>query len=385
MKVDGRPYRTIWVNDDKISVSVIDQTLLPHRFKIVEWLTVEDVAEGIRNMVVRGAPLIGASAGYGIALGTLRDPSDKGFQRAYELLFASRPTAVNLRWALDRMREAVLLLNPKDRAAAAFTVAKEICDQDVSNCSAIGEHGCSLIEQAWDKTGRSRQVNLLTHCNAGWLATVDWGTALAPIYKAFDAGIPVHVWVDETRPRNQGASLTAWELGHHGVPHTVIVDNAGGYLMQQGHVDLCIVGSDRTTAGGDVCNKIGTYLKALAARENQVPFYVALPLSTIDWTIDDGIKSIPIENRSPEEVTNISGLAKGGEVCEIRLTPKGSAALNYAFDVTPRHLVTALITEYGAFRTIPEDMAKLRQKAERARPAGAEKNESTKPVAKKPR
>jgi methylthioribose-1-phosphate isomerase len=366
MKVGGKPYRTIWLNDDGTSVSVIDQTLLPHRFKIVKWRTVEDVAEGIRSMVVRGAPLIGASAGYGIALGMLRDPSDKAFQRAYELLFASRPTAVNLRWALDRMREALFLLHPKDRAAAAFTLAGEICDEDVSNCSAIGERGRSLIEQAWDKTGRSRPVNLLTHCNAGWLATVDWGTALAPIYKAFDAGIPLHVWVDETRPRNQGASLTAWELGHHGVSHTVIVDNAGGYLMQQGQVDLCIVGSDRTTAGGDVCNKIGTYLKALAARENAVPFYVALPLSTIDWTIDDGIKSIPIESRSPEEVANISGRTKEGEVCEVRLTPAGSAALNYAFDVTPRHLVTALITEHGAFRTSPEEMAKLRQKAEQA-------------------
>ena len=366
MKVDGQPYRTIWLNDDGNSVSVIDQTLLPHHFKIVEWRTVEDAAEGIRNMVVRGAPLIGVSAGYGIALGMLRDPSDKGFQRAYDLLFASRPTAVNLRWALDKMRDTLLLLHPDDRAAAAFTVAGKICDEDVSNCSAIGEHGCSLIKQAWNKTGRSRPVNLLTHCNAGWLAAVDWGTALAPIYKAFDASIPVHVWVDETRPRNQGASLTAWELGHHGVAHTVIVDNAGGHLMQHGYVDLCIVGSDRTTASGDVCNKIGTYLKALAARENQVPFYVALPFSTIDWTIDDGIKSIPIENRSPEEVASISGRTKEGHVCEVRLTPEGSAAVNYAFDVTPRHLVTALVTEYGAFRTIPEEMAKLRQQAEQA-------------------
>ena len=366
MKVDGKPYRTIWLNEDGISVSVIDQTLLPHRFKIVQWHTLEDVAKGIHDMVVRGAPLIGASAGYGVALGMLRDPSDKGFQRAYEVLFASRPTAVNLRWALDRMRDALLLLDPNDRAAAAFTVAATICDEDVSACSAIGEYGRSLIEQAWDNAGRSRPVNLLTHCNAGWLATVDWGTALAPIYKAFDASIPVHVWVDETRPRNQGASLTAWELGHHGVAHTVIVDNAGGHLMQHGYVDLCIVGSDRTTASGDVCNKIGTYLKALAARENQVPFYVALPFSTIDWTIDDGIKSIPIENRSPEEVASISGRTKEGHVCEVRLTPESSPAVNYAFDVTPRSLVSAIITEYGTFRTVPEEMAKLRQKAEQA-------------------
>jgi methylthioribose-1-phosphate isomerase len=369
MKVDGKPYRTIWLNNDGVSVSVIDQTLLPHQFKIVEWHTVEDVAQGIRSMVVRGAPLIGASAGYGVALEMLRDPSDNGFQRAYELLFASRPTAVNLRWALDTMRDALLKLNPDARAPAAFTVAAKICDEDVANCSAIGEYGLSLIEQAWDKTERSRPVNLLTHCNAGWLATVDWGTALAPIYKAFDAGIPVHVWVDETRPRNQGAALTAWELGHHGVPHTVIVDNAGGYLMQRGQVDLCIVGSDRTTATGDVCNKIGTYLKALAARENQIPFYVALPLSTIDWKIDDGIKSIPIETRSPEEVTNISGRTKEGLVCEVQLTPDGSAALNYAFDVTPRYLVTALITEYGVFRTFPEDMARLRYHCSRAEPS----------------
>jgi methylthioribose-1-phosphate isomerase len=361
MKVDGQSYRTIWPNDDGISVSVIDQTLLPHRFKVVEWRTVEDVAEGIRNMVVRGAPLIGASAGYGVALEMLRDPSDKGFQRAYELLIASRPTAVNLRWALERMRDALLPLESNDRPAAAFRLAATICDEDVSNCSAIGEYGRLLIEKAWDKAGRSRPVNLLTHCNAGWLATVDWGTALAPIYKAFDAGIPVHVWVDETRPRNQGASLTAWELGHHRVPHTVIVDNAGGHLMQHGQVDLCIVGSDRTTAGGDVCNKIGTYLKALAARESQVPFYVALPLSTIDWTIDDGVKSIPIEKRSPDEVASISGRTKEGQVCEVQLTPEGSPALNYAFDVTPRHLVTALITEHGAFRTNPEELAKLRR------------------------
>ena len=365
MKVDGQPYRTIRLNDDGISVSVIDQTLLPHSFKIIQWRTVEDVAEGIRNMVVRGAPLIGASAAYGVALGMLCDASDKGIQRAYELLLASRPTAVNLRWALDRMRDVLLLTEPEHRAPAAFTLAARICDEDVSNCSLIGEYGRSLIEQAWDNTGRSRPVNLLTHCNAGWLATVDWGTALAPIYKAFDASIPIHVWVDETRPRNQGASLTAWELGHHGVPHTVIVDNAGGYLMQQGCVDLCIVGSDRTTATGDVCNKIGTYLKALAARENQVPFYVALPLSTIDWTIDNGIKSIPIESRSAEEVANISGRTEQGEICVVRLMPEGSAALNYAFDVTPRHLVTGLITEYGVFRTVPEDMAKLRQKAAR--------------------
>jgi methylthioribose-1-phosphate isomerase len=363
MKVDGQPYRTIWLSADGKSVSVIDQTLLPHLFKTVEWRTVEDVVAGIRNMVVRGAPLIGAAAGYGIALAMAVDPSDKAFERAYEILFASRPTAVNLRWALDRMRSVLLPLGPNRRAEAAFATAKIIADEDVENCSAIGEHGKGLIQQAWENAQRSRPVNVLTHCNAGWLATVDWGTALAPIYKAFDAGIPVHVWVDETRPRNQGASLTAWELGHHGVPHTVIVDNAGGHLMQHGQVDLCIVGSDRTTAGGDVCNKIGTYLKALAAHDNRVPFYVALPVSTIDWTIDDGVKSIPIETRAPEEVTVISGLSGDGKIGSVRLTPEGSPAMNYAFDVTPRRFVTGLVTEFGVFPPLPEEMAKLRQEA----------------------
>jgi methylthioribose-1-phosphate isomerase len=367
MKVDGQPYRTIWLNADGKSVSVIDQTLLPHLFKTVEWRTVEDVVAGIRNMVVRGAPLIGASAGYGIALAMAVDPSDKAFERAYEILFTSRPTAVNLRWALDRMRSVLLPLEPNRRAEVAFATAKIIADEDVENCSAIGEHGKGLIQQAWENAQRSRPVNVLTHCNAGWLATVDWGTALAPIYKAFDAGIPVHVWVDETRPRNQGASLTAWELGHHGVPHTVIVDNAGGHLMQHRQVDLCIVGSDRTTAGGDVCNKIGTYLKALAAHDNRVPFYVALPVSTIDWTIDDGVKSIPIETRAPEEVTIISGLTGNGKIASVQLTPEGSAALNYAFDVTPRRFVTGLVTEFGVFPPLPEEMAKLRQEAESVR------------------
>jgi len=365
MKVDGQPYRTIWLNAEGKSVSVIDQTLLPHRFKTVEWRTLDDVGAGIRNMVVRGAPLIGASAGYGVALAMLVDSSDKAFEHAYETLFAARPTAVNLRWALDRMRAVLLPFEPKQRAQVAFATAKKIADEDVENCSAIGEHGRALIQQAWENAERSRPVNVLTHCNAGWLATVDWGTALAPIYKAFDAGIPVHVWVDETRPRNQGASLTAWELGHHGVPHTVIVDNAGGHLMQHGQVDLCIVGSDRTTAGGDVCNKIGTYLKALAAHDNRVPFYVALPVSTIDWSIDDGVKNIPIETRAPEEVTVISGLTADGKLGSVQLTPEGSAALNYAFDVTPRRFVTGLVTEFGVFPPLPEEMIRLREEAER--------------------
>jgi methylthioribose-1-phosphate isomerase len=363
MNVDGKPYRTIWPDEDSTSICVIDQTRLPHRFEIVRWHSVEDVAEGIRNMVVRGAPLIGASSAYGMALAMREDPSDENLQRAYDTLFRTRPTAVNLRWALDFMREALGSCNLAERANAAYTLAGQIADDDVQNCSAIGNSGKPLIEQLWDNISASRPVNILTHCNAGWLATVDWGTALAPIYKAFNAGVRVHVWVDETRPRNQGAALTAWELAHHGIPHTVIADNAGGHLMQHGLVDLCIVGSDRTTAGGDVANKIGTYLKALAAHDNGVPFYVALPVSTIDWTIQDGKRDIPIEKRAPEELTHISGATDSGDVRTVRLTPKDSPAANYAFDVTPRHLVSALITEHGVFRPVPKEMVELRKKA----------------------
>jgi methylthioribose-1-phosphate isomerase len=366
MNVDGQPYRTIWVDADCAVVCVIDQTRLPHRFEIVRWQGLEDVAIGIRNMVVRGAPLIGASAAYGIALAMQKDPSDDALHRAYEMLLRTRPTAVNLRWALDLMRQTLLACAVGQRKAMAYSVAGQIADDDVRNCSAIGDRGQTLVEQAWEMVSESRPVNILTHCNAGWLATVDWGTALAPIYKAFNAGIPIHVWVDETRPRNQGASLTAWELGHHGVPHTVIADNAGGHLMQHGQVDLCIVGSDRTTAGGDVANKIGTYLKALAAHDNGVPFYVALPVSTIDWTIDNGVRDIPIERRAPEELTHISGETDNGDVRTVRITPKASPAANYAFDVTPRHLVSALITEHGVFRPVAEEMAELRNRAERS-------------------
>jgi methylthioribose-1-phosphate isomerase len=352
---------------------VIDQTRLPHRFEVVHWHTVGDAAAGIRNMVVRGAPLIGAAAAYGMALAMQDDSGDENLQVAYDTLFRTRPTAVNLGWALDLMRQTLLPCDSAERAGAAYALAGRIADEDVKNCSAIGDNGEALIEQAWEQASRSRPVNILTHCNAGWLATVDWGTALAPIYKAFNAGIPVHVWVDETRPRNQGASLTAWELVHHGIPHTVIVDNAGGHLMQHGLVDLCIVGSDRTTASGDVANKIGTYLKALAARDNGVPFYVALPVSTIDWTIEHGVRDIPIEKRAPEELTHISGEADNGDVRTVRLTPKDSPAANYAFDVTPRHLVSALITERGVFRPIAEEMAELRRRIEEGDRVGIEK------------
>jgi methylthioribose-1-phosphate isomerase len=364
MNVDGQPYRTIWVDDDRAAVCVIDQTRLPHRFEIVRWRSPEDVAAGIRNMVVRGAPLIGAAAAYGIALAMQEDPSDDSLHRGREMLLRTRPTAVNLRWALDLMRQTLLARDLGQRIAIAYSMAGQIADDDVRNCSAIGDRGQTLIEQAWRKVSESRPVNILTHCNAGWLATVEWGTAQAPIYKAFNAGLPLHVWVDETRPRNQGASLTAWELGHHGVPHTVIADNAGGHLMQHGQVDLCIVGSDRTTAGGDVANKIGTYLKALAAHDNAVPFYVALPVSTIDWTIDNGVRDIPIEKRTPEELTHVSGETDDGDVRTVRITPKASPAANYAFDVTPRHLVSALITEHGVFRPVAGEMDELRKKVE---------------------
>jgi methylthioribose-1-phosphate isomerase len=365
MNVDGQPYRTIWLDQDRVSVCVIDQTRLPHRFEVASWRSTQDVAAGIRNMVVRGAPLIGASAAYGMALAMQEDSGDDNLQQAYDALYRTRPTAVNLRWALDLMRQTLLPCDPAERIGAAYSLARQIADDDVQSCSRIGDCGQTLIEQAWQMVSESRPVNILTHCNAGWLATVDWGTALAPIYKTFNAGMPLHIWVDETRPRNQGASLTAWELGHHGIPHTVIADNAGGHLMQHGMVDLCIVGSDRTTAGGDVANKIGTYLKALAAHDNGVPFYVALPVSTIDWTIQDGRRDIPIEKRAPEELTHISGETDSGDVRTVRITPRASPAANYAFDVTPRHLVSALITEHGVFRPVPEEMAELRKRAGR--------------------
>jgi methylthioribose-1-phosphate isomerase len=298
-------------------------------------------------MWVRGAPLIGATAGYGMALAMHGDASDAGLKKAYDDLMATRPTAVNLRWALNEMRVLLAPLSPNQRAEAAYRRAAEIADEDVAICSAIGDNGMPLIAEHWARHGKVRPVNVLTHCNAGWLATVDWGTALAPIYKAHDAGIDVHVWVDETRPRNQGASLTAWELGQHGVPHTVIADNVGGHLMQHGQVDLCITGTDRTAASGDVCNKIGTYLKALAAHDNNVPFYVALPGPTIDWTMHDGVHQIPIEQRSPDEVTRMTGRTDAGEIATVTITPDGSPAANFAFDVTPARLVTGLITERG--------------------------------------
>lgn len=346
MKVNGVPYRTIWRCEDG-SVEIIDQTLLPHAFKIVKLRTLEEAAHAVRSMQVRGAPLIGVTAAYGLCLALQKDPSTEAMERAAEVLLATRPTAVNLRWALAEMLDRLRNTRVEERVSVAFMRAAELADEDAALCEAIGKNGVKLIAMAWERAEKKRPVNVLTHCNAGWLATVDWGTALAPIYKAQEAGIPVHVWVDETRPRNQGASLTAWELGRAGVSHTVIADNVGGHLMQHGKVDLCIVGTDRTTATGDVCNKIGTYLKALAAHDNGVPFYVALPYSTIDWTVSDGVREIPIEERDGTELTHMRGRLADGEIAEIRLTPADSPAANYAFDVTPARLVTALITERG--------------------------------------
>jgi methylthioribose-1-phosphate isomerase len=346
MNVGGRPMRTIWLGQDGTTVEIIDQTRLPHELVIARLASAADAARAIATMQVRGAPLIGAMAAYGMALAAAADPSDDGLERAAAMLAATRPTAVNLRWAVAEITGALRGVPEKRRHAAALVRAGEIAEADVAINRAIGEHGAGLIDAAWWRKGKSAPIDILTHCNAGWLATVDWGTALAPVYRAHADGIPLHVWVDETRPRNQGAALTAWELGQHGVAHTVIVDNAGGHLMRQGRVDLCIVGTDRTTRCGDVANKIGTYLKALAAHDNDVPFYVALPSPTIDWEIESGA-DIPIERREPREVTHIEGWTDDGRRLAVRLTPQASPAANYAFDVTPARLVTALVTERG--------------------------------------
>jgi methylthioribose-1-phosphate isomerase len=347
MKVADRHYRSIWLNADGRSVGIIDQRWLPHEFRVETLATVDQVTTAIRDMWVRGAPLIGATAAYGMAIQAAHDASDTGLDAAWEQLHETRPTAINLRWALDNMRRVLLRLPVAARVEAAYRGAAEIADQDVEINRSIGRNGLSIIEAIAARKTSGQPVNILTHCNAGWLATVDFGTATAPIYLAKDAGIPVHVYVDETRPRNQGAQLTAWELGGHAVPHTLVVDNAGGHLMQRGMVDMVIVGTDRTTADGDVCNKIGTYLKALAAHDNNVPFYVALPSTTIDWTANDGIKEIPIEERSGDEVSYVQGRGANGAITRVRISPEGTVAANPAFDVTPARLVTGLITERG--------------------------------------
>ena len=378
MNIDGKAWRTIWLEAGGRSLAVIDQTQLPHTFITRSLTSLDQAAEAITTMVVRGAPLIGVTGAYGLMLALQADPSDGSLAAAFSQLLATRPTAVNLQWALERVRQRVLPLPPAERALAAQQEAGAIAEEDVLMCEAIGDHGLRLFQELAARRPAHRQnepFNVLTHCNAGWLATVDWGTALAPIYKAHRAGMTVHVWVDETRPRNQGASLTAFELGREGVPHTVIVDNAGGHLMQHGQVDAVIVGTDRTTRSGDVCNKIGTYLKALAAHDNGVPFYVALPASTIDWSISDGVAEIPIEARSEREVTHIQGLvspadgaargdsprgdARSGALTQVQLTPTGSQGFNPAFDVTPARLVTALITERGVVSASEEGLKQL--------------------------
>lgn len=362
MKIDGAPYRSIWREADG-RVRIIDQTVLPHEVRIIELPDLAAACVAIREMKVRGAPLIGATAAYGLALGLAADGSDAALEAALADLAQTRPTAINLRWALDRAGARVRPLSPAGRAVAAFDEAARIADEDVAINAAIGEHGLVLIREIAAAKADAGPINILTHCNAGWIATVDWGTALAPIYKAHDAGINVHVWVDETRPRNQGAALTAWELAAHGVPHHVVVDNAGGHLMQHGLVDVCIVGTDRTTATGDVCNKIGTYLKALAAHDNDVPFYVALPTPTIDWTVSDGVAEVPIEQRGEEEVTHIAGVDEAGVRRTVRLTPAASPARNDAFDVTPARLVTGLITEFGVVRASADGLSAIRRQA----------------------
>jgi len=344
MKISGRHYRTIWRSEDG-TVQVIDQSRLPFSFEIQPLDSVEAVAHAIRTMVVRGAPLIGATAAYGIALAMHREPSTPHLDAAIALLRATRPTAIDLAWALGRMRSALTVVEAPHRARMAWSLAAQISDDYVEQCRQIGAHGLELIEAL---ATRRPTVNILTHCNAGWLCSVDWGTALSPIYMAHDAGLPVHVWVDETRPRNQGASLTAYELAAHGIPHTVIADNLGGHLMQRRRVDMVLVGSDRVTAAGDVCNKVGTYLKALAAHDTGIPFYAAMPMSTIDWSLQDG-DEVPIEERSPGEVTHVTGLAPNGAIATVRVVPEGSPVLNLGFDVTPARLVTGLITERGIY------------------------------------
>jgi methylthioribose-1-phosphate isomerase len=362
MNVDGKHYRTIWVKEDNPKViQIIDQRWLPHKFVIEDLKTVGEVATAIKNMHVRGAGLIGAAAGYGMYLATLSVPEDnfdESIKQEGDKLKATRPTAVNLAWAVERQLKALSKVKSvKEKREVAFITAQEIADEDAEFCRRIGEHGLKIIEEI-SKKKKGETVNILTHCNAGWLAFVDYGSATAPIYAAFEKGIKIHVWVDETRPRNQGAQLTAWELNKHGVPHTVIVDNVGGHLMQHGMVDAVIVGTDRTTYTGDVANKIGTYLKALAAKDNNIPFYVALPSSTFDWTIRDGLKEIPIEKRGEEEVKYIQGLHEG-TIKKVLLTPETSPAANYGFDVTPARLITGLITERGICKANEKDILRL--------------------------
>jgi methylthioribose-1-phosphate isomerase len=359
MKVSGRHFRAIARRPGESAVDVVDQTLLPHRFALKTLSDEAGVREAISIMVVRGAPLIGVTGAYGLAFALRDDPSDANLHGAYGRILATRPTAVNLRWALDIAAQAVRGLAPSARAEAAIATADRLAEEDVVTNAEIGKQGLSLLRRALEAKGGRGPVNILTHCNAGWIACVDWGTALAVVYRAHDAGIPVHVWVDETRPRNQGASLTTWELGAHGVPHTLIVDNAGGHLMQQGAVDLCIVGADRIAANGDACNKIGTYLKALAAKDNRVPFYVAAPQSTIDWSLPVGVGGVEIEERAADEVTHVGGVLADGTAAKVRIAPAGTRAANPAFDVTPARLISGIVTERGVAEASRDGLAAL--------------------------
>jgi methylthioribose-1-phosphate isomerase len=357
MLIDGKHMCGVWVEADGWSIGILDQTKLPHTVETLRLATLEDAAHAISAMQTRGAPVIGAVAAYGLCLALRADPSDTALEQAYAVLIATRPTAVNLKWGLDEIVAAVRNRPRGERVAAAYARAAAICREDIANNEAIGRSGLALIEEVAAAKAPGTPINVLTHCNAGWLATVDWGTATAPIYQAHRKGLPIHVWVDETRPRNQGASLTAWELRHQGVPHAVIADNTGGHLMQHGLVDLVITGADRVTAQGDVCNKIGTYLKALAARDTGVPFYAALPSSTIDFALGDGIAEIPIEQRGREEVATMTGRTADGRIETVRIVPQGSPVANYGFDVTPARLVTALITERGVIAATRDGLA----------------------------
>ena len=358
MKVNGDHYHSIWYDKNLDKVKIIDQRLLPYEFKIITLETLKDFENAISDMAVRGAPLIGATAAYGIARQMLRDPSNKNLDFCWDKLIQTRPTAINLKWALDRCRSHLLNIPIEERGTEAMKMAVDISNEDIEINKKIGLNGVEIIKSIAKSKPSGEPVNLLTHCNAGWLATVDWGTATSPMYQAHDLNIPIHVWVDETRPRNQGA-LTAWELKSHGISHNYITDNAGGHLMQHGFVDMVIVGTDRTTSKGDVCNKIGTYLKALAAKDNNIPFYVALPSPTIDWTIEDGINEIPIEERSESEVSLIQGKDNSGSISKLKITPDGTIGSNPAFDVTPSKLITGLITERGITNANKLDLQKL--------------------------
>ena len=359
MKIEGKEYRTIWFDEDKKVVKIIDQTKLPHQFIIKDLKTVKDAIIAIKTMEVRGAPLIGGTAAYGIVLAVLENNDLEFIKKSSEELIKSRPTAINLQWAIHRMNNKLSMVNSNDLFEVALNEAKEICDEDVKFCKNIGFNGLKIIEEIYEK--KKARVNRLTHCNAGWLATIDWGTATSPIYHAHKKGIPVHIWVDETRPRNQGANLTSYELNEENIPNTIIADNTGGILMQRGEVDMCIVGTDRTLSTGDVCNKIGTYLKALAAKDNNIPFYVALPSSTIDWDIKNA-KDIPIEERNSDELSHVEGVDENNEIRKILIYPNKSKAMNLAFDVTPAKYITGLITERGIAKASSEGLKKLFKK-----------------------